>query len=72
MASGTHLQLNGSAYGKGIYLSQNAALSFNYSHGHGYQEVPGRRCAEQGCCDAYLWPQIPTVLAICEGLGAIK
>eukprot|EP00026_Physarum_polycephalum_P002462 Phypoly_transcript_02469.p1 GENE.Phypoly_transcript_02469~~Phypoly_transcript_02469.p1 ORF type:complete len:782 (-),score=119.65 Phypoly_transcript_02469:460-2742(-) len=30
-ASGTGLQLNGAAYGKGIYLSPNATMSFGYS-----------------------------------------
>eukprot|EP00760_Papus_ankaliazontas_P013157 PhM_4_TR15655/c0_g1_i1/m.61338/K15258/PARP6_8; poly [ADP-ribose] polymerase 6/8 len=30
-ASGTNLQLNGQAYGKGIYLSPSASVSFGYS-----------------------------------------
>jgi hypothetical protein len=30
-ASGTKLQLNGAAYGKGIYISPNATVSFGYS-----------------------------------------
>lgn len=31
-ASGTKLQVNGTAYGNGIYLSPNASTSFGYSH----------------------------------------
>lgn len=31
VASGTDFQLNGAVYGKGIYLSPSASLSFSYS-----------------------------------------
>jgi hypothetical protein len=31
-ASGTKLQVNGTAYGNGVYLSPNASTSFGYSH----------------------------------------
>lgn len=31
-ASGTSLQVNGTAYGNGVYLSPNASVSFGYSH----------------------------------------
>lgn len=34
-ASGTSLQLNGAAYGSGIYLSPAASISFGYSRMHG-------------------------------------
>jgi len=34
-ASGTKLQLNGAAYGAGIYLSPQSATSFGYSQFHG-------------------------------------
>ncbi|XP_077988704.1 protein mono-ADP-ribosyltransferase PARP6-like [Glandiceps talaboti] len=37
VASGTKHQMHGSAYGKGIYLSPNASMSFGYSGmGHSY------------------------------------
>jgi len=35
-ASGTKLQLNGAAYGNGIYLSPNAQMSFGYANRGGY------------------------------------
>jgi len=38
-ASGTSLQLNGAAYGKGIYLSPNATMSFGYSQRSNYARV---------------------------------
>lgn len=39
-ASGTNLQLNGAAYGNGIYLATNAATSFGYSLRGGGYNVP--------------------------------
>ncbi|XP_061172332.1 protein mono-ADP-ribosyltransferase PARP6-like [Saccostrea echinata] len=39
VASGTKLQVNGAAYGKGIYLSPHSSTSFGYSRmGYGYQK----------------------------------
>merc|ERR1711991_367204 len=34
-ASGTKLQLNGAAYGKGVYVSPSASMSLGYSQLHG-------------------------------------
>ncbi len=35
-ASGTRFQMHGAAYGKGVYLSPHASVSFGYSGmGHG-------------------------------------
>ena len=40
VASGTKIQVNGAAYGKGIYLSPTANLSFGYSRmGYGGHNV---------------------------------
>lgn len=40
-ASGTKHQVHGSAYGKGIYLSPQASVSFNYSGmGYGHHRAP--------------------------------
>jgi hypothetical protein len=37
-ASGTKLQVNGAAYGNGIYISPQAATSFGYCRMYGYSQ----------------------------------
>ena len=46
-ASGTKMQVNGAAYGSGVYLSPMAALSIKYS-GHNPGQAPPRRAHHVG------------------------
>src|SRR4029079_4369204 len=47
-ASGTKLQLNGAAYGAGIYMSPQSATSFGYSQFYG--GGGGRKGYNSVCC----------------------
>merc|ERR1712146_15448 len=60
-ASGTKLQVNGSAYGKGIYLSPAASTSFNYSRMYG-----GRGKSSKDDGNRFLHGKDLHCIAICE------
>lgn len=64
-ASGTKLQVNGAAYGKGIYLSPFISTSMGYSRmGYGSQNV---KKGQQNKCDKrFLQSLNLTCIAICE------
>lgn len=62
-ASGTKLQVNGAAYGSGIYLSPAASVSFGYSrmYGHG-----ARANAASTSTNRFLVSSSVHCIAICE------
>jgi poly [ADP-ribose] polymerase 6/8 len=62
-ASGTALQVNGAAYGNGIYLSPNASTSFGYSRIH---QSAGQINANAGS-NRFLASENMHCIAICEG-----
>lgn len=59
-ASGTKLQINGAAYGNGIYLSTSFQLSFGYSKGNRYSTVNNSSTNNDDNDDNYV------CIAICE------
>ncbi|XP_048737676.2 protein mono-ADP-ribosyltransferase PARP6-like isoform X2 [Ostrea edulis] len=64
VASGTKLQVNGAAYGKGIYLSPNSSTSFGYSRmGYGYKKTPQNRLSQARFLDHGV---SMTCIALCE------
>ena len=69
-ASGTRLQVNGAAYGKGIYLSPNVSTSQGYSRmGHSTYNVKKNKGAQPSVPTSqprYLSSDSITCIAICE------
>jgi poly [ADP-ribose] polymerase 6/8 len=65
-ASGTKLQVNGAAYGSGIYLSPNAGTSFGYSRMYGYNAVqnPLKSTKDEG--NRFLNSGSVGCIALCE------
>lgn len=67
-ASGTKLQVNGAAYGKGIYLSPYVSTSMGYSR-MGYGSHTVKKSKSQPGTDSkprYLKSQNITCIALCE------
>jgi len=67
-ASGTKLQVNGAAYGKGIYLSPHISTSMGYSRmGYGYHKVTkGAQQQQDPNAVRFLSGSNITCIAICE------
>uniref|UniRef100_A0A6B2L6R2 Poly [ADP-ribose] polymerase n=1 Tax=Arcella intermedia TaxID=1963864 RepID=A0A6B2L6R2_9EUKA len=64
-ASGTSLQVNGAAYGSGIYLSPHAQTSFGYSRiGYNYNQNQKPTTVNNG--NRFLSSQNVSCIAICE------
>jgi poly [ADP-ribose] polymerase 6/8 len=67
-ASGTSLQVNGAAYGAGIYLSPNSGTSFGYSRiGYGYGNNANANNADNTAAGRFLASENMYCIAICEG-----
>ncbi|XP_070542416.1 protein mono-ADP-ribosyltransferase PARP6-like [Ptychodera flava] len=77
-ASGTKHQMHGSAYGKGIYLSPNASVSFGYSGmGHGYHRPIGGKTQSSSApskskqkSSRFLQSKNLTCIALCEVINS--
>ena len=68
-ASGTTLQVNGAAYGHGVYLSPQCSLSLGYSrfgYGGGQKRNPAADGAVGAVLSTVFKPKEFTVLALCE------
>jgi len=67
-ASGTKLQMNGAAYGSGIYLSPNAATSFGYSKMYNYTqtEIATNITTKSKSGNRFLVQQNVYCIALCE------
>ncbi|KAK6179519.1 hypothetical protein SNE40_011853 [Patella caerulea] len=66
VASGTNKQMNGSAYGKGIYLSPSSSVSFGYSRmGYGAYDTK-KNTIDQRKNSRFLTSQNITCIALCE------
>ena len=64
-ASGTKLQVNGAAYGKGIYLSPLISTSMGYSRmGYGSHNLKKAKAKKSG--KRFLESQNITCIALCE------
>ena len=69
-ASGTKFQVNGAAYGKGIYLSPNISTSMGYSRmGHGTQNLK-KSGIEEARETRFLQSANITCIALCEVIKA--
>lgn len=65
-ASGTKLMTAGAAYGNGIYLSPDSAVSFGYSRmGYGYNPAPAAK-AVAGSHNRFLSSNNVWCIAVCE------
>ncbi|XP_033749890.1 LOW QUALITY PROTEIN: protein mono-ADP-ribosyltransferase PARP6-like [Pecten maximus] len=68
VASGTNKQVNGAAYGKGVYLSPNANVSFGYSRmGYGGHKVKADQSQSKS---RFLSSNNITCIALCEVITA--
>eukprot|EP01121_Diplochlamys_sp_Union-15-3_P018363 TRINITY_DN6660_c0_g5_i1.p1 TRINITY_DN6660_c0_g5~~TRINITY_DN6660_c0_g5_i1.p1 ORF type:complete len:772 (+),score=148.51 TRINITY_DN6660_c0_g5_i1:64-2316(+) len=63
-ASGTKLQVNGAAYGAGIYLSPNASTSFGYCKLNGYRPTAAKKNSGSG--NRFLVSDSIYCIALCE------
>ena len=69
-ASGTKLQVNGAAYGKGIYLSPDISTSMGYSRmGYGYQNL-SKKAKPSVPSTRYLDTHDIKCIALCEVITA--
>jgi len=68
-ASGTKFQVNGAAYGSGIYLSPFASTSFGYSrmNGYGYSAITQNKT---GGVNRFLKSDNINCIAICEVINS--
>ncbi|XP_021359359.1 poly [ADP-ribose] polymerase 6-like [Mizuhopecten yessoensis] len=68
VASGTTKQVNGAAYGKGVYLSPSASVSFGYSRmGYGGHKVKSDKSQSKS---RFLSSNNITCIALCEVITA--
>lgn len=80
-ASGTKMQIHGAAYGNGIYLSPQSAISMGYSRSHGRSyslssappanracQLPAKERVNHSCTEnnRFIWDEHSLCLAICE------
>lgn len=65
-ASGTKLQLNGAAYGKGIYLSPAGSMSFGYSSRNHYNPPAGTAAVTPKSGNRFLSSADFHCVALCE------
>lgn len=71
-ASGTRLQVNGAAYGKGIYLSPHISTSMGYSRmGYGYSGAK-KIATDSSNRPRFLTSDNITCIAICEVITSNK
>ncbi|XP_071110322.1 protein mono-ADP-ribosyltransferase PARP6-like [Haliotis cracherodii] len=69
VASGTTKQMNGAAYGKGIYLSPSSSVSFGYSRmGYGYYNSKSKPAEQEQSKTRFLMSDNITCVALCEVL----